>query len=114
MVVSQHIFSLTRKDFRMEFFRAGGSGGQNQNKVSSACRITHIASGAVGESREERDQHRNRAIAFKRLSESKTFRAWIRVEASARLKGFADAEALVNADMAPENLKIETFDPEAK
>lgn len=60
------LFSVTKKDFRIYTFRAGGKGGQKQNKTSSGVRFTHIESGAVGESREERSQHRNKEIAFKR------------------------------------------------
>jgi len=74
----EFLFSLTRKDFKMEFFRAGGKGGQNQNKVYSACRIRHPESGAVGESREERDQHQNRRIAFERLAAHPKFQLWLK------------------------------------
>lgn len=47
------LFSLTKKDFRIETFRSGGKGGQHQNKTDSGVRIVHLESGAVGESREE-------------------------------------------------------------
>lgn len=62
------IFSARRKDFRVEAFPAGGPGGQNQNKVSSAVRITHLATGLKGESREDRSQHANKQRAFRRLA----------------------------------------------
>lgn len=46
--------SVSIKDCRVDTFRAGGPGGQRQNKVSSGVRIIHEPSGAVGEARDER------------------------------------------------------------
>jgi hypothetical protein len=76
----KHVFSVTAKDLRIDTFRAGGKGGQNQNKVNSGVRITHDASGAVGESREHRDQLQNKKAAFKRMTESKEFQSWIALQ----------------------------------
>lgn len=70
------LFSLTKKDFRIDTFRSGGNGGQAQNTRDSGVRITHIESGAVGESREERSQYANKKIALERLVASKTFQIW--------------------------------------
>jgi len=105
---------LTKKDFEVQYFRAGGSGGQNQNKVSSACRIIHKESGAVGECRNFRDQPQNRKAAFHRLVESKKFQCWLKIENAARLKGFQDLEKQLDDMMKPENLTIEYYDPDKK
>ncbi|MFH0848701.1 MAG: peptide chain release factor-like protein [archaeon] len=104
------LFTVTKKDLRIDFFRAGGPGGQKQNKTSSACRILHLSSGAIGESREERSQIQNKKIAFRRMIETKKFQTWVKVQASARLAGFADVEAKVKAAMEPGNIKIEVGD----
>lgn len=60
--------NVTKADLRIEFMRAGGPGGQNQNKVSSACRITHVPTGIACESREHRDQPQNKKAAFAKLA----------------------------------------------
>jgi protein subunit release factor A len=52
---------------RVETFRAGGPGGQHQNKTESAVRLTHLPSGIGVTARESRSQHRNRQIALARL-----------------------------------------------
>lgn len=94
------ILSLTKKDFRVDTFRSGGPGGQNQNKVSSGVRITHTASGISAESRESRSQAENKRIAFERLAKSPQFQAWLRGVA-----GEVDRE--VDELMKEENLKVE-------
>ena len=58
----QLIFSTRKKDFRIDTFRSGGSGGQHQNKVATAIRRKHEQSGAVGESRNLKSQFQNLII----------------------------------------------------
>ena len=52
---------------RVDTFRAGGKGGQHQNKVESGVRLTHLRTGIVVASRKHRSQHRNREDALRRL-----------------------------------------------
>jgi protein subunit release factor A len=52
---------------RVETFRAGGPGGQHQNVTESAVRLVHLPTGVRVTARDERSQHRNRALALERL-----------------------------------------------
>lgn len=59
---------LDETEVRFETLRAGGPGGQHQNTTDSAVRAIHIPSGLSTLAREERSQHRNKAVALRRLS----------------------------------------------
>jgi peptide chain release factor 2 len=54
---------------RVDTFRSGGPGGQHQNTTESGVRLVHLPSGVRAEARNERSQHRNRALALQRLRE---------------------------------------------
>jgi peptide chain release factor 1 len=55
------------EDLQIDVMRAGGPGGQHQNKTESGVRITHLPTGVVVNCRDERSQHKNKAKALRIL-----------------------------------------------
>jgi protein subunit release factor A len=51
----------------VDTFRAGGKGGQHQNRTESGVRVVHLPTGLEASSRTERSQYRNKALALGRL-----------------------------------------------
>ena len=103
------LFSLTAKDFRIDTFRGTGKGGQKRNKTSSGVRITHIASGAVGLSDETRSQHKNKELAFLKMSNTVKFKVWHELECAKHLGDLRQIEDAVEQQMRPWNLNEEVF-----
>jgi len=60
------------RDCDVEFFVAGGPGGQHRNKVETGVRLKHRPSGVVITATERRSQHANREAAYERMSERLT------------------------------------------
>ncbi len=107
------LLRITKNDFDIGTFRSGGPGGQHQNKTDSGVRITHRASGAIGESRSDRSQLTNKKLAFERLVESPKFRIWLNRRILEILEG-ETIDQKVDKLMQPDNLVIEGVDPDSK
>src|SRR5215212_10271561 len=66
------------RDCDVEFFVAGGPGGQHRNKVETGVRLTHRPSGLVVSATERRSQSANREAAFERMAEKLEARQKVR------------------------------------
>lgn len=101
------LFSLTKKDFEIQTFRCGGKGGQNVNKVETGVRIIHTASGARAQCCEQRHQHQNKMTAFRKLVETKEFKAWHKLRCAEALNHAKTVDKIVDEQMNEKNLKVE-------
>lgn len=109
----QLLFSITKKDFDIQFYKSSGKGGQNRNKRETAVRLIHRESGIITTCSDEREQHKNLIKAFKNLINKKEFKQWLRVKTAKELNNNIITEEQLNKQidewMNERNLKIEFF-----
>ena len=100
------LFSVTKKDFIINWFSGTGAGGQHRNKHQNCCRLVHPESGATATGQNSRSREDNLRDAFKKLIEKDTFKIWMNRKIW-EITQSKTIEELVQDAIKPENLKIE-------
>jgi peptide chain release factor 2 len=75
---------LNWDEIRIDTYRSTGAGGQHVNKTDSAVRLTHLPTGIVSQSQNERSQMQNKDTAAKLLQARLLARAVEQREAEIR------------------------------
>ncbi len=92
------------EDVEWDFFRSGGHGGQNVNKVSSAARLRHKPTGIVVSAQTERDQYQNRQVALSMLRA----KLWEQQELKSA-QVLSDSRSIIGKGMRAEKIRTYNF-----
>ena len=100
------LFSITKKDFKLNFFSGTGAGGQHRNRHMNCVRLQHLDSGASVTGQSHREQRANIKEALSNIIKNPKFRLWHAGKVKEVRTG-KTLEQRVDELMSPENLKFE-------
>lgn len=100
------LFSVTKKDFDIEFFSGKGGGGQHRNKHQNCVRMKHKESGVMVTGQSNKERQANIREAFNNLTTHPKFKVWLNRKTNEILTGKTIAQK-VEEMMKEENIKVE-------
>lgn len=106
IIKKELLFSITKKDFYVEYFSGTGAGGQHRNKHQNCVRLHHLESRAIGTGQSSRKRSSNMREAISSLLKSPRFKIWHSAKVQEILTGKSLDEKIEDM-MHPNNLKVE-------
>lgn len=108
----QTLLTVTKKDFRWEYFNGSGAGGQNRNRKKNCVRLFHDPSKTSSVAQDQKNKAQNEKAAFVRLVNQKQFQDWLKLESARRAGQLEDLNAKVKKQLL--NAKVETKNQKGK
>jgi len=103
------LFSITKRDLKIDYFSGSGAGGQHRNKHQNCVRMYHGDSGVRTTGQSSKERKANLQEAFKNLAQHAKFKMWQNMKVQEILTG-RSLEDQVKKLMEPQNIKIEGKD----
>ncbi len=103
------LFSITKKDFKINYFSGTGAGGQHRNRHMNSVRLTHLPSNVTVTGQSNKERLSNIKEALNNILKHPKFKIWHNEKVMEMLTG-KSIDDRVNESMSPENLIIESKD----
>jgi protein subunit release factor A len=107
------LFSITKKDFKIDFFSGTGAGGQYRNKHQNCVRLHHLESGVISTGQSNRNRDSNMREALESLVKNPKFKLWHIRRTQEIIKG-KTVEQIVDEMMNLGNIRIEGKNDQGK
>ena len=106
IMTKELLFSITKKDFQIDYFSGRGAGGQKRNKTQNCVRLHHKDSGVIVTGQSHKERKSNLKEALQNLVNNPKFKVWYSCKIMECIEG-KTIEQKVDKLLQPRNLKVE-------
>lgn len=100
------LFSITKKDLKIDYFSGSGGGGQHRNKHQNCVRLHHLDSGVIVTGQSNKERKANIREAFNNLIKHPKFIIWHNKKVREALEGKTINQKVQEA-MSEDNIRVE-------